>query len=138
VLLRHLYDLAHTRNLLDDLAFAPKTIRWVIPLDESGNLIGSGPMETIGKRNKGKEFSAPQTSRNKNAGGVAEFLADGITALFGLDTDPEKDSENDKKRKERNANNTAKYHDFWQQIQVAFCAGEGAVRRKRMKNQPGG
>jgi CRISPR-associated protein Csd1 len=119
VLLRHLYDLAHTRNLLDDLAFAPKTIRWVIPLDEAGNLIGPGPLETIGKRNKGKEFSAPQTSRNKNAGGVAEFLADGITALFGLDTDPEKDSENDKKRQERNANNTAKYHDFWQQIQVA-------------------
>jgi CRISPR-associated protein Csd1 len=122
MLLRHLYELAHARSLLDDLAFTPKTIRWVIPLDEVGNLIGSGPIETMGKRNRGKEFSAPQTSRNKNAGGVAEFLADGITALFGLDTDPEKDTENDKKRKARNANNIAKYNDFWQQIQAACDA----------------
>lgn len=122
MLLRHLYELARARNLLDDLAFAPKTIRWVIPLDAAGNLIGSGPIETIGKRNRGKEFSAPQTSRNKNAGGVAEFLADGITALFGLDMDPEKDIENDKKRKERNTNNSVKYQDFWQQMQAACDA----------------
>jgi CRISPR-associated protein Csd1 len=122
MLLRHLYELAHARNLLDDLAFTPKTIRWVIPLDEAGNLVGSGPMETMGQKNRGRAFRAPQTSRNKNAGGVAEFLADGITALFGLDTDPEKDVENNKKRQERNANNAAKYHDFWQQIQAACDA----------------
>src|SRR5215831_3409728 len=84
VLLRHLYDLAQSRNLLNDLAFAPKAVRWVIALDEVGNLLGSGPFETTGDKNRGREFSAPQTSRPKVAGGVAEFLADGITALFGL------------------------------------------------------
>lgn len=122
MLLRHLYDLAHARDLLDDLAFAPKTIRWVIQLDDAGHLIGSGPLEIVGSTRKGKSFSAPQTSRNKNGGGVAEFLADGLTALFGLDTDPEKDLENAKKRRERDANNTAKYTDFWQLIETAYDA----------------
>lgn len=122
MLLRHLYELAHARKLLDDLAFAPKAVRWVIPLDETGNLLGSGPMETTGAHNRGQEYKAPLTSRNKNAGGVAEFLADGLTALFGLDTDPEKDKENTKKRQERDANNRAKYDDFWRQIREAFEA----------------
>jgi len=122
VLLRYLYDLAQSRSLLNDLAFAPKAIRWVIALDEAGNLLGSGPIETTGEKNRGKEFSAPQTSRPKVAGGVAEFLADGITALFGLDSDPEKDAANAKKRRERDANNAAKYKDFWQQIEQAQAA----------------
>lgn len=122
MLLRYLYELAHSRNLLDDLAFAPKAVRWVIPLDEGGNLIGSGPQETTGAKNRGKEFSAPQTSRNKNAGGVAEFLADGLTALFGLDPEPEKDRDNKKKRQARDANNVAKCEDFWRQVQEAFDA----------------
>jgi len=122
VLLRHLYDLAQSRSLLNDLAFAPKAIRWVIALDEAGNLLGSGPIETTGEKNRGREFSAPQTSRPKVAGGVAEFLADGITALFGLDSDPEKDAANAKKRRERDANNAAKYKDFWQQIEQAQAA----------------
>jgi CRISPR-associated protein Csd1 len=119
VLLRHLYNLAQSRNLLNDLAFAPKAVRWVIALDEEGNLLSSGPIETTGDKNRGREFSAPQTSRPKVAGGVAEFLADGITALFGLDSDPEKDATNAKKRRERDANNAAKYQDFWQQIEQA-------------------
>jgi CRISPR-associated protein Csd1 len=63
VLLRYLYELAHSRNLQEDPAFATKPIRWVIPLDEAGNLIGSGPQETTGAKNRGKEFSAPQTSQ---------------------------------------------------------------------------
>jgi CRISPR-associated protein Csd1 len=119
VLLRHLYDLAQSRNLLNDLAFTPKAVRWVLALDEAGNLLGSGPIETTGDKNRGREFSAPQTSRPKVAGGVAEFLADGITALFGLDSDPEKDAANAKKRRERDANNAAKYKDFWKQIEQA-------------------
>jgi CRISPR-associated protein Csd1 len=68
------------------------------------------------------EYSAPQTSRVKNAGGVAEFLADNLTGLFGLDADPEKDKENAKKRRERDANNLAKCADFWRQIREAFDA----------------
>jgi CRISPR-associated protein Csd1 len=119
MLLRYLYDLANSRNLLDDLAFAPKAIRWVIPLNDAGHLIGPGPLETVGDRNRGKEFSAPQTSRNKNAGGIAEFLADSITGLFGLDPEPEKDKDNARKRMERDANNAAKREDFWRQIQEA-------------------
>jgi CRISPR-associated protein Csd1 len=120
MLLRHLYDLANSRRLLDDLAFIPKAIRWVISLDEAGNLLGSGPIETTGDRNRGKELSAPQTSRPKNAGGIAEFLADSLTGVFGLDPEPEKDQDNPRKRRERDANNAAKCTDFWRQIQEAF------------------
>lgn len=120
MLLRALYDLANSRKLLDDLAFVPKAIRWVIPLDATGNLVGPGLQETLGDRNRGKTFSAPQTSRNKNAGGVAEFLADGLTGLFGLDPDPDHDQNNTRKRQEREANNAAKREDFWRQIQAAY------------------
>lgn len=120
MLLKSLYDFAHSRRLLDDLAFSQKAVRWVIPLDADGNLIGSGPFETTGLKNRGKEYSAPQSSRPKNAGGIAEFLADNLTGVFGLDTDPEKDKNNKKKRQERDANNAAKYTDFWRQIQQAF------------------
>jgi len=119
MLLKVLYEFAHSRNLLDDLAFAPKAIRWIIPLDGEGNLIGTGPQETTGKKNRGKEYLAPQTTRTKNAGGIAEFLADNLTGVFGLETDSEKDRNNEKKRKERDANNTAKCEDFWRQVKVA-------------------
>jgi len=119
MLLKHLYDFAHSRNLLNDLAFAPKAIRWIIPLDAKGDLIGSGPQETTGQKNRAKEYSAPQTSRTKTAGGIAEFLADNLTGIFGLDTDPEKDKDNRKKRIERDANNATKYGDFWRQVKVA-------------------
>ena len=119
MLLKALYDLAHARKLLDDLAFTRKAIRWVISLDAEGNLLGFTP---TGDDKRGKEFSAPQTSRPKVAGGVAEFLADGITAVFGFDSDPEKDKDNEKRRRDRDQNNAAKRDDFWQQIQTAFEA----------------
>jgi CRISPR-associated protein Csd1 len=122
MLLKLLNDFADSRRLLDDLAFSPKAVRWIIPLDRDGNLIGAGPRETAGEKNRGMEYSAPQTSRVKNAGGVAEFLADNLTGLFGLDADPEKDKENAKKRRERDANNLAKCTDFWRQIREAFDA----------------
>ncbi len=117
MLLKALYDLAHSRKLLDDLAFTKKTIRWVIQLDPEGNLLGFTP---TGDDKRGKEFSAPQTSRPKVAGGVAEFLADGITAVFGFDADPDKDKDNEKRRRDRDKNNAEKHRDFWQQIRVAF------------------
>ena len=88
MLLKHLYDFAVSRHLLDDLAFSPKAVRWIIELDNTGNLLGSGPQAT-GDDKRGKEFSCPQTTRPKVAGGVSEFLADGITAVFGLDPDPD-------------------------------------------------
>jgi CRISPR-associated protein Csd1 len=120
MLLKALYDFSHSRKLLDDLAFAPKAIRWVIQLDGEGHLLGAGPIDTSEDGKRGKEFSAPLTSRAKNAGGIAEFLADGMIAVFGLDSEPEKDRENERKRQERDANNAAKLADFKQQIERAL------------------
>jgi CRISPR-associated protein Csd1 len=119
MLLKLLYDFAHSRNILDDLAFFPKPIRWIIPLDSQGRLVGAGPIETPGERNRGKEFSAPRTSLDKGVGGIAEFLADSITALFGLDPDPDRRL-TPKQRKERDANNSTKYEHFWSQIRQAL------------------
>ena len=119
MLLKLLNDFADSRKLLDDLAFSAKAVRWIIHLDNMGNLIGTGPRETAGEKNRGLEYSAPQTSRVKTAGGISEFLADNLTGLFGLDTDPEKDIDNAKKRKDRDTNNFAKCIDFWRQIQEA-------------------
>jgi len=137
MLLKHLYDFAVSRKLLDDLAFAPKAVRWIIELDSNGNLLGMGPQAT-GDDRRGKEFSCPQTTRPKVAGGVSEFLADGLTAVFGLDPDPEA-AMPEKKRTDRDANNARKREDFWQQIT------EAAVRTKhpglegllRFSAQPG-
>ena len=121
MLLKKLYDFAHSRKLLDDLAFATKAIRWVIPLDSEGYLIGGGPIETVEDK-RGKKYLAPQTSRNKNGAGVAEFLADGVAALFSLDTEPEKYKDDPKARNKRDSNNKAKQDDFWRQIQEAHTA----------------
>src|SRR5437870_3258207 len=120
MLLKALYDFAHSRKLLGDLAFAPKAIRWVIQLDQQGNLIGAGPIDTSEDGKRGKEFLTPLTNRAKVSGGIAEFLADGITAVFGLDSDPEKDKDNARKRRERDDNNAAKHEDFWKQVREAF------------------
>lgn len=118
MLLKALYELAHSRQLLDDLAFTTKAVRWVIQLDSQGNFLGIIP---TGDDKRGKEFSAPQTTRPKVAGGVAEFLADSLTAIFGFDSDPEKDKENEKRRRDRDQNNAAKQADFWQQIEAALA-----------------
>ncbi len=117
MLLKHLYDFAVSRHLLDDLAFSPKAVRWIIELDTTGNLLGAGPQAT-GDDKRGKEFSCPQTTRPKVAGGVSEFLADGLTAVFGLDHDPDAPM-TERKRADRDANNIAKRADFWAQIAAA-------------------
>lgn len=118
MLLNALYQFAHSRRILDDLAFEKKAIRWVIPLDQNGSLIGSGLIETEGEKNRGKEFLSPRTCRSKDAGGIAEFLADGITSVFGLDSEPDKKL-SEKQRRDRDANNAKKYEDFWRQIEMA-------------------
>jgi CRISPR-associated protein Csd1 len=119
MLLKLLYDFAQSRNVLNDLPFSPKAIRWIIPLDSQGRLSGVGPIETAGEKNRGKEFSAPRTSLDKGVGGIAEFLADGVTALFALDPDPDRRL-TPKQRRDRDANNAAKYEHFWSQIRQAF------------------
>lgn len=104
MLLKALYDYAHSRKLLSDLAFDKKAIRWIIDLDDQGNLIGSGPIDTSSDDKRGKEFSCPRTSKPKNGGDVAEFIADGTSALFGLEPDLKKAGKTpeDKRKAKRN------------------------------------
>jgi len=119
MLLKHLYDYAHSRNLLEEPAFTPKAVRWIIDLDANGNMIGSGPVDTAEDGRRGKEFFCPQTTRAKHAGGVSEFLVDGITALFGLESDlkiVEKKSGDTNWHTARQNNNAAKKNDYWRQI----------------------
>ena len=135
MLLRHLNDFAKSRKLLDDLAFKPKAVRWIITLDRNGNLVGQGPVETEGERNRGSKFDCPQTTRPKVAGGVAEFMADGITAVFGLDTNP-KQPMSESRRKVRNENNLRKFGDFWAQIELAHEKTLGPSLKTLMAFKP--
>jgi CRISPR-associated protein Csd1 len=116
MLLKHLYDFALSRKLLDDLAFRRDTpVRWIIHLDASGNLVSSGPQETEGpRRNKGHEHSVPKTSRATNSGTVADFLVDDIGAIFCLNTKPEEPA-----NERAVAKLKAKHEDFWRQIREA-------------------
>ncbi len=109
--------------LIDEPAFNPKAVRWVIPLDHAGNHAGIGLIETPKEKNRHKEFKrAPRGTRSKVAGGVAEFLADNFNAVFGLENDPEAVEPNEKKRARQAENLRAKHEDFWQQIKQAFAA----------------
>lgn len=107
--------------LIDEPAFNPKAIRWIIPLDREGNVEGIGLIETPKEKNRHKEFKrAPRGTRAKNAGGVSEFLADGLAAVFGLEGDPEASEPNERKRARQVENLRAKHEDFWRQIKQAF------------------
>jgi CRISPR-associated protein Csd1 len=119
MLLKHLYDFAVSRRLLDDLAFRAETpVRWIIHLDEQGNLLGDGPQETEGQRkNKGHEYKVPKTSRATNSGTLADFLVDDIGAIFCLCTKPGEPPN------ERAAEKLKQKHqDFWRQIEEAKLA----------------
>ncbi|MDR0536306.1 MAG: type I-C CRISPR-associated protein Cas8c/Csd1 [Puniceicoccales bacterium] len=136
MLLKHLYDYAISRNLLDDLAFAPKAVRWIIDLDAGGKFLGIVQTTAGDDDKRGKEFSCPQTTRPKTAGGVSEFLADGLTAVFGLEGKMEEVEELEKKAsgtgkeaekarkklEDRKQNNADKKTDFWRQIKEAALA----------------
>jgi len=119
MLLKHLYDFAVSRDLLDDPAFRRNTpVRWIIHLDRSGYLIGKGPQQTEGPRkNKGHEYDVPKTTRATNSGTVADFLVDDIGAIFRLSGDPSEE------RNERAAAKlAAKHEDYWRQITIARAA----------------
>jgi CRISPR-associated protein Csd1 len=125
MLLQHLYDLAQRRRregdpVFVDTAFVRKPIRWIIQVDSEGRMSSPGPLDTMGENKRPMEYDKPQTGEAKNSGGRAEFLADTITGVFGLDTEPEKYLNQEDTRKRRNANNAAKYEDFWQQIRQAY------------------
>ena len=115
-LLRYLAEFAESENLHDDLAFEVQPVRWIVCLDANGNLTGQGPMETEGERpRRGKEYPCPKTKRSKNIGGVAEFMADGLTAVFGLDAKQRSVANEDTRE-----NNRKKFEDFWRQIEDAY------------------
>jgi len=127
LLLKALYDYAQTHHLLDDQAFEERPVRWMIDLNADGSLSGSGPIDLSSPEEKrGRIFSCPVTGRSKNAGGVAEFLVDGLTALFGEDpggpgpaSDGDESEKEKKARQKRAKNNQDKLADFWEQIRAA-------------------
>ncbi|MGH8019121.1 MAG: type I-C CRISPR-associated protein Cas8c/Csd1 [Opitutaceae bacterium] len=116
MLLKHLYDFAVSRDLLDDPAFRRKTpVRWIIYLDHSGNLVGKGPQVTIGPgKNKGHEYDIPKTTRPTGGGQVADFLVDDIGAIFGLNIKP-----GIPLIPRAIKNLKAKHEDYWRQIRTA-------------------
>jgi hypothetical protein len=128
MLLKHLYDLAHSpkRNILADDAFETRAIRFVIALGPDGRFIGVQDISPDGKR--GKEFaSVPQTARVKK-GKVAEFLVDGVDSVFGLSPNPSKPKDTHMLR--------AKFDDFWVQIEQASEATNHAGLAAVLKFKP--
>ena len=138
MLLQHLNDFANNRKLLDDLAFEPKAVRWIIPIDFDGKLVGKGPIETVGdKKDKGKIYLCPKTVGNKNAGGIGDFLADGITSLFRLESDPEPRTKRTPAQQEkRDKNNNDKFDDFWRKISDAHHATQNHLLKAIKQFQP--
>jgi CRISPR-associated protein Csd1 len=115
MLLKLLYDYALSRNLLEDPAFVKRPVRWIIQLDDAGQLIGDWMVDTKSdERKKGSSFDIPKTTRPTGGGQVSDFLVDDIGALFGLNTKPQLELN------QRSANNLrGKTADFWLQIQKA-------------------
>lgn len=139
MLLQHLNDFANNRKLLNDMAFEPKAVRWIIPIDSNGNVVGKGPIETVGeKKNRGNVYPCPKTVGNKNAGGIGDFLADGITSLFGLESDP-KTKRTPAQQEKRDKNNSDKFDDFWKKIHYAHNATQSRLLKavKQFKPEQG-
>ncbi len=120
MLLKALYDFAVSNKLLDDLAFKKDTaVRFIISLDSEGRCLGVTDTAVPPDRKKGALFSTPKSSRPNNSGLVSDFLVDEISAVFGLNTTPEKTQNT------REAVKLAgKHNDFWQQIQQAATRPE--------------
>ena len=108
MLLKALHDFAHRRDLLKDLAFADKPVRWIIELDAKGNLLGAGPAQT-GDGKRGKELSCPRLLSDSNSGTVAGFMVEAVDGMFALSPNPQKPKSTVKL--------AAKTAHFWQQIE---------------------
>ena len=109
------------RTLIQEAAFTEKYIRWTIPLKLDGTLEGGGLTENPEIKKGGRIYSVPKTNRPKVAGGVAEFLWDGIEAVFCLKPDFDFTEPNEKKSASQIANRQAKFGNFWRQIEAAFA-----------------
>ncbi len=109
------------RILIQEAAFTEKYIRWNIPLKLDGTLEGNGLTENPEVKKDGRTYSVPKTNRPKVAGGVAEFLWDGIEAVFCLKPDVDFVEPNERKRTSQIANRQAKFDDFWRQIKASFA-----------------
>ncbi len=108
MLLKHLYDYAQSRDLLADVAFTSKAVRWVIDLDADGNLLGDGPTDTDVDKKRGEEFPCPWTMLMDNSGKISNFLTGGLDSVFGLSPNPGKPKDVGKL--------AAKHEHFWSQI----------------------
>ncbi len=109
---------ANGRIFIQEAAFTEKYIRWNIALKLDGSLEGIGLTPNPEIKNGGRVFSVPKTNRPKVAGGVAEFLWDGIEAVFCLKPDLEFVEPNETKRARQDQNRQAKFDDFWRQIEA--------------------
>jgi CRISPR-associated protein Csd1 len=132
MLLNHLYDYAIAENLLENTAFHQKPVHYLIDLDAAGKFLSVGKTSDNGRA---KEFSLPLITGTSP--GIAKFLADGLTAVFGLETKLEETLEETRKLEKqmeetgleakkarktletRKQNNAAKRNHFWQQIEKA-------------------
>ncbi|MGI8494991.1 MAG: type I-C CRISPR-associated protein Cas8c/Csd1 [Pyrinomonadaceae bacterium] len=113
---------ANGESLIEEAAFNKKYVRWIVPLKFDGTLEGGGLIENPEIKKGGVSFSLPKTNRPKVAGGVAEFLWEGLEAVFNLKTDPEAVEANERKRLSQDNNRQAKFDDFWGQIEAASVA----------------
>jgi CRISPR-associated protein Csd1 len=129
MLLKHLYDYAHSRNLLADVAFTPKAVRWVIDLGADGNLLGQGPTNTNPNERRGEEFPCPWTLLMGNSGKISNFLTGGIDSVFGLSPNPNKPKDE--------AKLAAKHEHFWSQIIECAKAVPCVSAVVKFKNQMG-
>ncbi len=119
--------------LIEEAAFNQKYVRWIIPLKIDGTLEGGGLIENPEIKKGGVAFSLPKTNRPKVAGGVAEFLWEGLEAIFNLKADLEAVEPNEKKRLSQDNNRLAKFDDYWRQIEAARDASDSRLLETVLK-----
>lgn len=115
MLLKSLYDFAVSHKLLDDLAFKKGTpVRFIIHLDKEGRCLGVTDTAIRDTQPRGASYDTPKSSRPAVSGTVADFLVDEISAVFGLNSKPEKSLNPSEAGKLR-----GKHADFWRQVEEA-------------------
>lgn len=125
MLLKALYDFyerACIEGKIEDTAFAEKPIRWLFALNAQGELLGV--IEQADENNKPIRFKAPRTNRSTVSGRIANFLAEGMDAVFGLNPEPFKYDEGSDTKKKSDLKREVKHAHFWEQIELAAQAVE--------------